>query len=107
MRHASPLNAQFVAGFRQQAPATSNRPTIMAVSAYDGMAALYAALKKTGGKADGATLMEAFKDLTWESPRGPVRLDAQTRDIVQTNYIRRYEKVGAEFGNTEISKVGP
>lgn len=107
MRHASPLNAQFVAGFQQQAPATSNRPTIMAVSAYDGMAALYAALKKTGGQADGATLMEAFKDLAWESPRGPVRLDARTRDIVQTNYIRRYEKVGAEFGNTEIGKVAP
>ncbi|MCD2512579.1 ABC transporter substrate-binding protein [Comamonas endophytica] len=107
MRHASPLNQQFVAGFQQIAPGHSSRPTIMAVSAYDGMAALYAALKKTGGKSDGPALMQAFKDLAWESPRGPVRLDAQTRDIVQTHYIRRYEKVGAEFGNTEIGKVGP
>ncbi|WP_027016992.1 ABC transporter substrate-binding protein [Comamonas composti] len=106
MSHVSTLNQQFVQGFKQMAVGSS-RPTIMAVSAYDAMAALYAALQKTGGKADGATLMEAFRNLSWESPRGSVRLDAQSRDIMQTNYIRRYEKQGTGFANVEIDKVAP
>ena len=101
MQHPSALNKQFVQGLQPL------RPTIMAASAYDAMAAIYGALKKTGGKATGPELMEAFKNLSWESPRGPVKLDADTRDLVQSNYIRRYEKVGSEYGNIEFATVAP
>ena len=101
MQHPSALNKQFVQGLQPL------RPTIMAASAYDAMAAIYGALKKTGGKATGPELMEAFKNLSWESPRGPVKLDADTRDLVQSNYIRRYEKVGSDYGNIEFATVAP
>ena len=107
MQHPSRLNREFVQGI-QQLTNGAVRPTIMAASAYDAMAAIYGALQKTGGKASGPELMEAFKNLAWESPRGNVRLDAGTRDIVQSNYIRKYEKLGAaEFGNVEFATQAP
>lgn len=101
MQHSSTLNREFVQGLQPM------RPTIMATSAYDAMAAIYGALKKTGGKASGPELMQAFKSLSWESPRGPVKLDANTRDLVQSNYIRRYEKIGADYGNIEFATIAP
>ena len=66
---------------------------------------IYEALKKTGGKTDGDSLIEAAKGMKWESPRGPMSIDPETRDVVQTIYIRRVEKVGGEPGNVEFDKV--
>ena len=43
--------------------------------------------------------------MTWESPRGPILIDPETRDIVQTIYIRRVEKVGNGLRNVEFDKV--
>jgi branched-chain amino acid transport system substrate-binding protein len=43
--------------------------------------------------------------MTWESPRGPVLIDPETRDVVQTIYIRRVEKVGNELRNVDIDAV--
>ncbi len=43
--------------------------------------------------------------MSWESPRGPIMIDPETRDIVQTVYIRRVEKVGDELRNVEIDSV--
>lgn len=104
MQHPSDLNRSFIAAFKALRGAQAN-PTIMAVSAYDGMAAIYAALEKTGGKADGPTLLAALKGLRWESPRGPIGIDARTGDVVQDNYIRRVEKVGGVLVNTEFETV--
>ena len=53
---------------------------------------IYAALKKTGGKADGDALIAAMKGMKWESPRGPVEIDPDTRDIIQNIYMRKVEK---------------
>ena len=66
---------------------------------------IYEALKKTGGKADGDSLIAAAKGMSWQSPRGPISIDPETRDIVQTVYIRRVEKVGGQLVNVEFDKV--
>ena len=69
---------------------------------YDGMHLIYEALKKTGGKTDGDGLIEAMKGMKWESPRGPISIDPETRDIVQNIYIRKVEKVDGELYNVEF-----
>ncbi|MFX6040767.1 ABC transporter substrate-binding protein, partial [Acinetobacter baumannii] len=75
------------------------RANFHSVGAYDGMHLLYESLKKTGGDADGEKLLAAMKGMSWESVRGPVSIDASTRDIVQTVYMRKAELRGAEFYN--------
>ncbi len=99
--HKSEMNTKFVRDFAELSP-QKERPTVMGVSAYDAMSAIYAALKKTGGKADGETLLEALKGLNFESPRGPMGIDATTRDVVQNHYIRRVQKVDGVLENVEF-----
>ena len=81
---------------------TGFRANMMGVGAYDGMALIAKALEKAG-TVEGPKLVEAMKGLAWESPRGPVSIDPQTRDIVQNVYLRRVEKVGDRLGNVEFS----
>jgi branched-chain amino acid transport system substrate-binding protein len=100
--HDSKMNKEFVSAFNA---AYKHNPDIFAIGGYDGMHAIYEALKKTGGKSDGDALIAAVKGLAWESPRGPVSIDPQTRDIIQTVYFRRVEKVGGELRNVEFEKV--
>ena len=69
------------------------------------MHVIYEALKKAGGKTDGDSLIAAAKGMKWESPRGPILIDPDTRDIVQTIYIRQVRKVGSQLLNVEIDKV--
>ena len=78
------------------------RPNFMAVGGYDGMRVIYEALKKTNGKGDGDALLAAMKGQIFESPRGPVFIDAQTRDIVQDVYIRKVERKNGELYNVEF-----
>ena len=77
----------------------------MAVGGYDGMHLIYEALQKTGGKTDGDSLIQAMKGMSWESPRGPISIDPQTRDIVQNIYIRKVEKKNGELYNVEFATV--
>jgi branched-chain amino acid transport system substrate-binding protein len=74
----------------------------MAVGGYDGMHLIYEALKKTNGSTDGDALINAMKGMAWESPRGPISIDPDTRDIVQNIYIRRVEKLDGELYNVEF-----
>jgi branched-chain amino acid transport system substrate-binding protein len=74
----------------------------MAMGGYDGMHAIYEGLKKSNGQG-GEALVNAMKGLSWMSPRGPVSIDPETRDIVQNIYIRRVEKVNGELWNVEIA----
>jgi branched-chain amino acid transport system substrate-binding protein len=97
--HPSAMNKEFVGAYKK---AYSNRPGFMAVSGYDGIHLIYEALKKTGGKTDGDALIEAMKGMKWESPRGPISIDPDTRDIVQNIYIRKVEKVDGELYNVEF-----
>src|SRR6202171_2110794 len=98
--HPSAMNKEFVAAYKK---AFSTRPGFMAVSGYDGIHLIYEALKKTGGKTDGDALVEAMKGMKWESPRGPISIDPETRDIVQNIYIRKVEKVDGELYNVEFA----
>ena len=97
--HPSALNKAFVADFRK----TSNmRPNFMGVAGYDGMQLIYKALEKTKGSPNGDALVEAMKGMAWESPRGPISIDPQTRDIVQNIYVRKVERVDGELYNVEF-----
>jgi branched-chain amino acid transport system substrate-binding protein len=101
--HNSPANKKFVAEFMK---ANKNlRPNFMAVGGYDGMRVIYEALKKTGGKGGGDALVAAMKGQIFESPRGPVFIDAQTRDIVQNVYLRKVEKKNGQLYNVEFDVI--
>ncbi len=98
--HNSPTNKAFVDAFKKAN--NGMRPNFMAVGAYDGMHLMYEALKKTGGKTDGDSLIAAIKGMAWESPRGPISIDPDTRDIIQNVYIRTVERKNGELYNVEF-----
>ena len=98
----NPLNRRFVKDFNDM---HGRNPDFFSIGGYDGMHAIYETLKKTGGKTDGDTLIQAAKGLKWESPRGPMSIDPETRDVVQTVYIRRVEKVGNELVNVPFDRI--
>ncbi|MEI6204974.1 MAG: ABC transporter substrate-binding protein, partial [Enhydrobacter sp.] len=101
--HNSALNKSFVEGFKKAN--SGMRPNFMAVGGYDGMHLIYEALKKTNGDTDGTKLMAAIKGMAWESPRGPISIDPETRDIVQNIYIRKVQKVDGELYNVEFDTI--
>jgi branched-chain amino acid transport system substrate-binding protein len=80
-------------------------PDIFSIGGYDGMQLIYEALKTTSGKTDGESLIGAAKGMKWLSPRGPMSIDPETRDVVQTAYIRRVEKVDGKLVNVEFENV--
>ena len=98
--HNSAMNKVYVAAFEK---ANRFRPNFMSVGGYDGMHLLYEALKKTGGKADGDSLIAAMKGMHWESPRGPISIDPETRDIIQNVYVRKTEKKNGQLYNVEFA----
>jgi branched-chain amino acid transport system substrate-binding protein len=92
--HPSKLNQEYVAAY---AKATGGkRANFISLGGYDGMHLIYEALKKTGGDTDPDKLLAAMKGMSWESPRGPISIDPQTRDIIQNIYIRKVEKRNGE-----------
>jgi branched-chain amino acid transport system substrate-binding protein len=99
--HDSPENKAFVKAYAD-ANGGKLRPNFMAAAGYDGMAAIYEALKKTNGSTDGDKLIAAMKGMKLMSPRGPIMIDPDTRDIVQTVYIRKVEKTPAGLYNVEF-----
>ena len=96
------LNRAFVKEFNAM---HGRNPDFFSIGGYDGMHAIYETLKKTGGKTDGETMIAAAKGLKWNSPRGPMSIDPETRDVVQTVYIRRVQKVGGELVNVPFDKI--
>jgi len=100
--HKSKMNSDFVKAFNAE---YKRNPDFFAVGGYDGMHLIYEALKKTKGNADGDALIAAIKGMKWESPRGVIWIDPETRDVVQTVYIRRVQKVGNDIVNVEFDKV--
>jgi branched-chain amino acid transport system substrate-binding protein len=100
--HQSAINQAFVKAYNAE---YGRNPDIFSIGGYDGMHLIYAALAKAGGKTDGESLIAAAKGMAWESPRGPMSIDPETRDVVETVYIRRVEKVGGALRNVEFDKV--
>jgi branched-chain amino acid transport system substrate-binding protein len=101
--HDSPENKAFIKAYIE-ANGTKLRPNFMACAGYDGMAAIAEALKKTGGSVEVEKFVAALKGMKLMSPRGPIMIDPETRDIVQTVYIRRVEKIGGLLYNVEFDK---
>ena len=91
----NPLNQKFVKEY--QACRNGRNPDFFSIGGYDGMHAIYEALKKTGGKTDAEALIAAAKGLKWDSPRGPMMIDPETRDVVQNVYIRRVRRSAASW----------
>jgi branched-chain amino acid transport system substrate-binding protein len=100
--HQSPMNQDFVKAYNDE---FHRNPDFFSIGGYDGTHLIYTALQKTNGSGDGDALIGAAKGLSWESPRGPIMIDPATRDIVQTVYIRRVEKVGNSLRNVEFASV--
>ncbi len=99
--HDSPENKAFVAAYAKAYP--KDRPNFMAAAGYDGMHLIYRALEKTKGDASAAAFLAAAKGMKWTSPRGPVQIDPETRDIIQNVYIRKVEKIGGVLQNVEFA----
>ncbi len=101
--HNSPENKAYVAAYYKAYP--KDRPNYMSVSGYDGMQLIAKTLEKTAGDANGDKFMAAAKGMAWTSPRGPISIDPVTRDIVQTVYIRKVEKVAGKLQNVEFEQT--
>lgn len=98
--HDSPENKAFIDAYTKAYP--GENANFMSVGGYDGMHVIYKALEQTGGDASGDAFIAAVKGMKWESPRGPVQIDPDTRDIVQNEYIRKLERVNGTLQNVEF-----
>jgi len=101
--HDSPENKAYVDAFMKAN--AGMRPNFMSINGYDGMHVIYEMLKKTGGNGTGEQLVDAARGLKWLSPRGPISIDPQTRDVVQNIYIRRCEMKDGKLWNIEFDKI--
>jgi branched-chain amino acid transport system substrate-binding protein len=102
--HESPENKAFLKAF-YEVSGTLGRPNFMAVGGYDGMAAIYEVARKLDGKIDGDKAIAVLKGWKHLSPRGPIWIDPETRDVVQTEYFRRVEKRDGHYYNVEFDHV--
>ena len=98
-----PVNNAFVKAYRDANKGRS--PDLFSVGAYDGMHIIYEALKKTNGDASADKLVEASKGMSWQSPRGPMSIDPETRDVVQTVWIREVKEVNGKLQNVIIDSI--
>jgi branched-chain amino acid transport system substrate-binding protein len=111
-------NKRFVASWKQSYGANTT-PDFMAVGGYDGMAAIVHAIQATKGKLDTEAALASLKGWKFNSPRGPIMIDPQTRDIVMNEYMsevvkkegRLFQKVIATIPAVKdpckVLKVGP
>jgi branched-chain amino acid transport system substrate-binding protein len=100
--HDSAMNKTYVKDFEA---AYGKRPNFMSLGGYDGMHLIYEALRKTGGRTDGDAMLATMKGMKWESPRGPMSIDSETRDVVHDEYIRKVERVSGQLYNVEFATV--
>jgi len=96
-----PANKAFVAAWKRAYGADTN-PNFNAVQVWDGMQAIFDAIRAQNGKMSGEKTMEVLKGWKFNSPRGPIMIDPETRDIVQDEYLRRLEKVNGKLANVEL-----
>jgi branched-chain amino acid transport system substrate-binding protein len=101
--HQSPENKAYLAAYKKFDPIS--RPNAHAIGAYDGMAAIYAVVRQLNGKIDGDKAMEVLKGMKLTSPRGPIQIDPETRDIIQNVYVREAKKVGGKIYNVEFETI--
>ncbi len=103
--HDSDTNRKFISAVKARSPDAIINNVV--VGAWDGMYVIQKMIEATGGKRDGLKAIAAARTLQWESPRGPVKIDPKTRDIIQNVYLRKVEKIGGELVNKEVLNFGP
>jgi branched-chain amino acid transport system substrate-binding protein len=101
--HPSEKNRTFVEGMKRAN--NGMRANFFGVSGYDGMHVIYETIRQTSGKTDGDSFIGAVKGMSWESPRGPMTIDPETRDVISNIYMRRVERVNGELWNIEFATV--
>ena len=99
-----PENKAFVAAWKKEYGANED-PDFFGVDGWDGMAAVYHVIEKTGGKITGDSFLQAIRGWKYDSPRGPIMIDPDTRDIVDNQYVREVQKVNGKVVNTEIDTI--
>jgi branched-chain amino acid transport system substrate-binding protein len=100
-----PANKAFVAAYKKEYGENLN-PSFIAVGAWDGMDAIFHAIREQAGKVDPDKTMEALKK--WRnpnSPRGMVSIDPETRDVINPEYLREVRKVGGRLANVELETI--
>jgi branched-chain amino acid transport system substrate-binding protein len=102
-----PANKAFVEAWKKEYGANET-PNFLSVGSWDGTALIFEAIKQQKGKLDPEKTMEIFKN--WKnpnSPRGPISIDPETRDIIQPEYLREVRKVGGQLANVELEMLSP
>ena len=100
--HDSKLNKQFTKDMLAADPHIPS-PDFLSVAVYDALQAIYKVVAAQNGNVDPEKTMSLVRGMKFESPRGPVEIDPQTRDIIQNIYIRRVDKINGVYQNTEIA----
>jgi branched-chain amino acid transport system substrate-binding protein len=100
----TPANKAFVAAWKAEYGA-GEQPGFEAVGAWDGMAAIFHVIREQQGKLDPDKTMELLKGWKYDSPRGPIMIDPETRDIVQNEYLRRVDKVDGQLRDTVLETI--
>jgi branched-chain amino acid transport system substrate-binding protein len=103
--HESPENTALQKAYAEANDPKLGSPNFMTAAGYDTMHVIYEVVKKLGGNIDGDKAMAAIKGMKWTSPRGPVMIDPETREITQTVYIRKVEKKNGKLANVEFDKI--
>lgn len=98
--HESPENKAFIAAYAAVDP--THRPNFMAVGGYDAMAMIYSVVKQLNGNVDPDKAMALIKGMKIASPRGPIEIDAETRDVTQNVYVREVKRVNGKLFNVEF-----
>ena len=99
-----PANKAFVAAYKAEFGA-NEEPSFLVADSYDGMAAIFNVVIAQKGVIDPDKTMELLKGWKYNSARGPIMIDPETRDIVQNEYLRRVEKVGGQLRNIELETI--
>jgi len=97
-----PANKAFIAAWKKEYGEKS-WPSFMSVGGWDAMDAIYHVIREQKGKIDPdrtMALVKKYKNLN--SPRGPISIDPETRDIIQNEYMREVKKVGGQLANVEF-----
>jgi branched-chain amino acid transport system substrate-binding protein len=101
-----PANKAFIAAWKKEY-GQNETPNFLSVGSWDGTALIFEAIKQQKGKLDPERTMEIFKRWKFaDSPRGPISIDPETRDIIQPEYLREVRKVGGQLANVEIETLG-
>jgi branched-chain amino acid transport system substrate-binding protein len=97
-----PANKAFIAAWKKEYGEKS-WPSFMSVGGWDAMDAIYHVIREQKGKIDPDRTMALVKKYkNPNSPRGPISIDPETRDIIQNEYMREVRRVGGQLANVEF-----